>query len=94
MIDGIDYYPRQTKTNKKSLVKWLSILFFALIIIAIYYFFNELKVPKTPSIGLIVIKEAEIEKIKVSLTPINVEGGEIQPRRPEILENLDEIIQK
>ncbi len=94
MICGIDYYPRQTRINKKRLIKWLSILFFVLIIAVIYYFFDGLKVPQKPSTDLIIIKEAEIEKIKVTTTFVNVEHDKVQPKKIEILENLDEIIQK
>ena len=93
-MDGIDYYPkRERKSNNQSKAK-LGVVIFAFIAIVFYYFSNA-KTLETPKANLIVIKEPELEKSKVVDTPVNVEvsGKQATPKKTEILENLDEIIQ-
>lgn len=94
MIEGIDYYPRSKKRkNKKDFVKLL-ILFFALIaFMTVYYFFynEKIKILEKSNINLIVIKEPEIKKTKV--IPV-IKTNKVQSKKSEILEYLDEIIEK
>ncbi|WP_162262088.1 hypothetical protein [Bathymodiolus septemdierum thioautotrophic gill symbiont] len=67
-----------------------------LTLLAFYFSFDDSQTPKASQTNLIVIKEAEVKKTQVVITPINDEIGDIQakPKQPEILENLDEINQE
>ncbi len=91
MIDGIDYYPKEKKSNGKSKL-W--ILFLLFIGVLIYWYLDNQKKPKKPKSTLIVISEPEIEQtvetIPIVVTPIQKQQRMTQP---QMLENLDEVIQ-
>jgi len=91
MIDGIDYYPKEKKSNGKSKL-W--ILFLLFIGVLIYWYLDNQKKPEKPNSTFIVISEPEIEQtvetIPVIVTPIQEKQRMTQP---QMLENLDEVIQ-
>jgi hypothetical protein len=90
MIDGIDYYPKEKKSNNKSKL-W--VLFLLLAGVASYWYFDNKQNPKEPRSTLIVISEPELEPA-IEIIPIVV--APIQDRQqasPQILENLDEVMQ-
>lgn len=90
MIHDIDYYPKQRKKSKIKPV----VAILVLITIALYVFFDDNQMMEKSQNPLIVIKEAESEELKVTTTAVKVKSSNIQARfkKPEILENLDEII--
>ena len=89
MIDGIDYYPREKKSNNKFKL-W--ILFLLLMGVVAYWYLDQKKSLEKPKSTLIVISEPEIdqavETIPVVITPI-----QSKQKIPQILENLDEVMQ-
>ena len=89
MIDGIDYYPREKKSNNKFKL-W--VLFVLLMSVAAYWYLDQKKSLEKPKSTLIVISEPEIdqavETIPVVITPI-----QSKQKIPQILENLDEVMQ-
>ncbi|MBA5249522.1 MAG: hypothetical protein FE834_08380 [Gammaproteobacteria bacterium] len=90
MIYDIDYYPKQRKKSKiKPLVAIL-----ALITIAFYFFFDDSQMIEKPQGNFIIIKEAEIDELKVTTIAVKTDnnGTPARFKKPEILENLDEII--
>lgn len=93
MIEGIDYYPKRGK-SKYTKFK-LGIVILVLTAIVFYYFSNDGQIAKSAQKKLIVIKEPEIEKAKIIVIPVNIEtsASEAKLKTPEVLENLDEMIQ-
>jgi hypothetical protein len=91
MIEGIDYYPKK-RPSKVKIMLWLLVP--AVIFVAVYYFYN-VKILEKPQEKLIVIKAPEREKTKVAAIPVNIETSEYESQTiaPELLENLDEVIQ-
>jgi hypothetical protein len=89
MIDGIDYYPREKKSNNKFKL-W--VLFLLLMGVFSYWYLDQKKSLEKPKSTLIVISEPEIdqavETIPVVITPI-----QSKQKIPQILENLDEVMQ-
>ncbi|RUM80418.1 MAG: hypothetical protein DSZ16_06610 [Candidatus Thioglobus sp.] len=89
MIDGIDYYPREKKSNHKFKL-W--VLFLLLMGVFSYWYLDQKKSLEKPKSTLIVISEPEIyqavETIPVVITPI-----QSKQKTPEMLENLDEVMQ-
>jgi hypothetical protein len=91
MIAGIDYSPKK-RPSKVKIMLWLLVP--AVIFVAVYYFYN-VKILEKPQEKLIVIKAPEREKTKVAAIPVNIETSEYESQTiaPELLENLDEVIQ-
>ena len=89
MIDGIDYYPEEKKSNNKFKL-W--VLFLLLMGVFSYWYLDQKKSLEKPKSTLIVISEPEIdqavETIPVVITPI-----QSKQKIPQILENLDEVMQ-
>ncbi len=89
MIDGIDYYPREKKSNNKFKL-W--VLFVLLMSVAAYWYLDHKQSLEKPKSTLIVISEPEIaqavETIPVIITPI-----QSKQKTPQMLENLDEVMQ-
>lgn len=94
MIEGIDYYPKQGR-SKKSKAKFGAVILVLIVIILYYFVSNDGQIPEKSQKNLIVIKEPELEEVKVVSVPVNVENSEneAKSKKPKILENLDEIIQ-
>ena len=89
MIDGIDYYPKEKKSNNKS---ELWILFSLLAGVAAYWYFDNKQNPKEPRSTLIVISEPELEPA-IEIIPIVVSPIQGKQKTPQMLENLDEVMQ-
>jgi len=89
MIDGIDYYPRQKK-SKVNFKLWVALLLLVMIV-GYFYFDNKQSPDKSESI-LIVISKPEDQSV-VSTIPIVIKASKIKSKKPEILENLDEVMQ-
>jgi len=89
MIDGIDYYPKEKKSNNKSKL-W--ILFLLLAGVATYWYFDNKQNPKEPRSTLIVISEPELEPA-IEIIPIVVSPIQGNQNTPQMLENLDEVMQ-
>ena len=89
MIDGIDYYPIEKKSNNKFKL-W--VLFLLLMGVFSYWYLDQKKSLEKPKSTLIVISEPEIdqavETIPVVITPI-----QSKQKIPQMLENLDEVMQ-
>ncbi|MEO1890296.1 MAG: hypothetical protein ABGX45_01220 [Candidatus Thioglobus sp.] len=89
MIDGIDYYPREKKSNNKFKL-W--VLFVLLMSVAAYWYLDHKQSLEKPKSTLIVISEPEIaqavETIPIVITPIKS-----KQKTPQMLENLDEVMQ-
>jgi hypothetical protein len=89
MIDGIDYYPREKKSNNKFKL-W--VLFVLLMSVAAYWYLDHKQSLEKPKSTLIVISEPEIaqavEAIPIVITPIKS-----KQKTPQMLENLDEVMQ-
>jgi len=92
MIDGIDYYPKEKKSNGRSKL----LVFFLLLLIGalIYWYLDDQKKPEKSKSTLIVISEPVIEQT-VETIPIVVTPTQEKQRinQPQILENLDEVTQ-
>ena len=90
MIDGIDYYPKAKKNSNNKFKLW--ILFLLLMGVVAYWYLDQKKSLEKPKSTLIVISEPEIdqavETIPVVITPI-----QSKQKIPQILENLDEVMQ-
>jgi len=89
MIDGIDYYPRQKK-RKVNFKLWVALLL--LVMIVGYFYFDNKQSPGKPESTLIVISKPEAQSV-VSTIPIVIKASKIKLTKPEILENLDEVMQ-
>ncbi|RUM82530.1 MAG: hypothetical protein DSZ20_06995 [Candidatus Thioglobus sp.] len=89
MIDGIDYYPRQKK-RKVNFKLWVALLL--LVMIVGYFYFDNKQIPDKPESTLIVISKPEAQSV-VSTIPIVIKASKIKLKKPEILENLDEVMQ-
>ena len=89
MIDGIDYYPRQKK-RKVNHKLWAALLL--LVMIVSYFYFDNKQSPSKPESTLIVISKPEAQSV-VSTIPIVIKASKIKSKKPEILENLDEVMQ-
>ena len=89
MIDGIDYYPREKKSNNKFKL-W--VLFLLLMGVAAYWYFDHKQSLEKPRSTLIVISEPEIEQA-VETTPIVITPIQSKQKKPQMLENLDEVMQ-
>ncbi len=89
MIDGIDYYPRPKK-GKLKLKLWMALLL--LVMIATYLYFDNKQSPEKPKSTLIVISKPEAKSV-VNTIPIVIKASKIKSKTPEILENLDEVMQ-
>ena len=90
MIDGIDYYPKEKKSNNKSKL-W--VLFLLLAGVASYWYFDNKQNPKKPQSTLIVISEPEIEQAIETIPIVVAPIQDRQQASPQILENLDEVMQ-
>ena len=88
MIDGIDYYPRQKR--KVNFKLWVALLL--LVMIVGYFYFDNKQSPGKPESTLIVISNPESQSV-MSTIPIVVKASKIKSKEPEILENLDEVMQ-
>ena len=88
MIDGIDYYPRQKR--KVNFKLWVALLL--LVMIVGYFYFDNKQSPDKPESTLIVISKPEAQSV-VSTIPIVIKASKIKLKKPEILENLDEVMQ-
>jgi len=88
MIDGIDYYPRQKK-RKVNFKLWVALLL--LVMISGYFYFDSEQSPGKLESTLIVISKPEAQSV-VSI-PIVIKASKIKSKKPEILENLDEVMQ-
>ncbi len=86
MIEGINYYPKKRK-NKSKLIYWTlsPIVIFAIA----YWYFDTGQTLETSAPTTIIISEPQIE----TNTKISVEPAKIKKKTPEILENLDEVLQ-
>ena len=89
MIEGIDYYPIKRKSNKKPK---LLIFLLLLVIVAGYWYFDNKQSSIKPKSTLIVISEPVIEPI-LNTIPIVIKPSQINQKTPEVLENLDEVMQ-
>jgi len=89
MIDGIDYYPKKNKGNNKFKL-WA--LFLLVASVAAYWYFDNKQSPKKPNSTLILINKPEIKDI-VNTIPITIKPSKIKIKKPDILENLDEVMQ-
>jgi multisubunit Na+/H+ antiporter MnhB subunit len=89
MIDGIDYYPRQKK-RKVNFKLWVALLL--LVMIVAYFYFDNKQTPDKSKPTLIVISKPEAHSV-VSTIPIVIKASKIKSKKPEILENLDEVMQ-
>jgi hypothetical protein len=89
MIDGIDYYPREKKSNNKFKL-W--VLFLLLMGVAAYWYFDHKQSLDKPRSTLIVISEPEIEQA-VETIPIVITPIQSKQKTPKMLENLDEVMQ-
>ena len=89
MIDGIDYYPGQKK-RKVNFKLWVVLLL--LVMIVGYFYFDNKQSPDKPESTLIVISKPEAQSV-VSTIPIVIKASKIKLKKPEILENLDEVMQ-
>jgi len=89
MIDGIDYYPGQKK-RKVNFKLWVALLL--LVMIVGYFYFDNKQTPYKPESTLIVISKPEDQSV-VSTIPIVIKASKIKSKKPEILENLDEVMQ-
>ena len=89
MIDGIDSSPRQKK-RKVNFKLWVALLL--LVMIVGYFYFDNKQSPDKPESTLIVISKPEAQSV-VSTIPIVIKASKIKLKKPEILENLDEVMQ-
>ena len=89
MIDGIYYYPRPKK-KKVNFKLWVALLLFVMIVG--YFYFDNKQSPDKPESILIVISKPEAQSV-VSTIPIVIKASKIKSKKPEILENLDEVMQ-
>ena len=89
MIDGIDYYPREKKSNNKFKL-W--VLFLLLMSVASYWYFDHKQSLEKPRSILIVISEPEIAQA-VETIPIVITSIKSKQKIPQMLENLDEVMQ-
>ena len=89
MMDGIDYYPKQRKSNNKSKL----LIFLLLLVISVgYWYFDGKQSPIKSKSTLIVISEPAIER-SVNTISIEIKPTQIEQKIPEMLENLDEVMQ-
>ena len=89
MIDGIDYYPREKKSNNKFKL-W--VLFVLLMSVAAYWYLDHKQSLEKPKSTLIVISEPEIDQA-VQTIPIVITPIQSKQKTPQMLENLDEVMQ-
>ena len=89
MIDGIDYYPREKKSNNKFKL-W--VLFLLLMGVFSYWYLDQKKSLEKPKSTLIVISEPEIDQA-VQTIPIVITPIQSKQKTPQMLENLDEVMQ-
>ena len=89
MIDGIDYYPREKKSNNKFKL-W--VLFVLLMSVAAYWYLDHKQSLEKPKSTLIVISEPEIDQA-VKTIPIVITPIQSKQKTPQMLENLDEVMQ-
>jgi len=89
MIDGIDYYPKQRK-GKIKFKLWIALLLIAMLVG--YWYFESKQPPKKSKSTLIVINKPEAKSV-VNTIPIVIKPSKIKTKKPEILENLDEVLQ-
>jgi len=89
MIDGIDYYPKRRK-GKIKFKLWVALLL--TVALAGYWYFESKRPPQKSKSTLIMISKPET-KSAVNTIPIVVKPSKIKAEKPEILENLDEVLQ-
>lgn len=90
MLGGIDYYPKKPKRVRHAKF-WLLLLI--VIIVAIYYYLSEYQSVNNKKSTVIVLSEPETEEIVIS-TPLNTTTQDFPSyKAPEVLENLDEVIE-
>ena len=90
MIDGIDYYPKAKKNSNHKFKLW--ILFLLLMGVVAYWYLDQKKSLEKPKLTLIVISEPEIDQA-VQTIPIVITPIQSKQKIPQILENLDEVMQ-
>ena len=82
-----------TQDKKKRNIKlklWLALLL--LVMIVAYLYFDNKKHSQNPKSTLIVISKPEVKSV-VSTIPIVIKASKVKSKIPEILENLDEVMQ-
>ena len=89
MIDGIDYYPEEKKSNNKFKL-W--VLFLLLMGVVSYWYLDHKQSLEKPKSTLIVISEPEIDQA-VQTIPIVITPIQSKQKTPKMLEILDEVMQ-
>ncbi len=87
MIEGIYYYPWQKKNNTKFKL-WILLL--VLILIIVYWSFDNKIKSETSKSKRIIISGPKIETVVKNPPP---QPTQSRQKPPEILENLDELVE-
>ena len=88
MLDGINYYPKRKKRLK---LKLFSLFLLILIVLGIWYYFEDVEVVGTRSISIIISEPNNFENSEESITE-NIEEVSSTPVIENNTESLDEVI--
>ena len=88
MLDGIKYYPKRKKYLK---LKFFMIFLLILILLGIWYYFEDVEIGDTRSTSIIISEPSNFESSEESITE-NIEEVSSTPIIGNITESLDETI--
>ena len=88
MLDGIKYYPKRKKNLK---LKFFLIFLLILILLGIWYYFEDVEIGDTRSTSIIISEPSNFESSEESITE-NIEEVSSTPIIGNNTENLDEAI--
>ena len=88
MLDGIKYYPKRKKNLK---LKFFLIFLLILILLGIWYYFEDVEIGDTRSTSIIISEPSNFESSEESITE-NIEEVSSTPIIGNNTESLDETI--
>ena len=88
MLDGIKYYPKRKKNSK---LKFFLIFLLILILLGIWYYFEDVEIGDTRSTSIIISEPSNFESSEESITE-NIEEVSSTPIIGNNTESLDETI--
>ena len=86
MLDGIKYYPKRKKNSK---LKFFLIFLLILILLGIWYYFEDVEIGDTRSTSIIISEPSNFESSEESITE-NIEEVSSTPIIDNNTESLDE----
>ena len=88
MLDGIKYYPKRKKNSK---LKFFLIFLLMLILLGIWYYFEDVEIGDTRSTSIIISEPSNFESSEESITE-NIKEVSSTPIIGNNTESLDETI--